>query len=287
MSKKNSSVETYGIVVRAAGTDIALLSDVSFAVREGDWIAVAGKSGSGKSTLAKALAGVVSLDEGHIERSAGGSGRMTVQLVMQNPEAQTVGETVFEDVCFGMENMGVPQAEMAARAEEALIKVGLAGFAGRSTTELSGGQKQLLAIAGALAVEASVIVFDEATSMLDPASRERILRVVRDLHEQGTAIVWITQLLDELAFADRVVVLDKGAVVFEGDPRRFFYGSAEIASYSPEQEIGCDRFGFARPFAVETARLLLERGFRLPTLPLTPEQLAEAVAAAAAEGGAS
>jgi energy-coupling factor transport system ATP-binding protein len=209
---------------------------------------------------------------------------------MQNPEAQTIGETVFEDVCFGLENRGIAPEDMAVMAEEALAKTGLAGYAGRMTNELSGGQKQLLAIAGALAAGSSVIVFDEATSMLDPASRERILGVVKELHRQGTAVVWITQLLDELAFADRVVVMDGGTAVFDGEPRQFFYDASfpvvDADDDRVKRETCCDRYGFVRPFAVETARLLIGKGFTLPKLPLTPEELAEAVAEASlAEGG--
>ncbi|WP_158560647.1 ATP-binding cassette domain-containing protein [Paenibacillus contaminans] len=366
MCKKNVFVEAVGVHVKAAGTDIPLLTDVRFAVRDGEWVAVIGKSGSGKSTLAKTLAGVIQPDAGYVTRrgrqngsSAAGTGgeavkaegdrdseiaesaegvgdaacagtggesvkseevsgaekaeraegaragstagdaenvriaqdaQHPVQLVMQNPEAQTIGETVFEDVCFGLENRGIAPEDMAVMAEEALAKTGLAGYAGRMTKELSGGQKQLLAIAGALAAGSSVIVFDEATSMLDPASRERILGVVKELHRQGTAVVWITQLLDELAFADRVVVMDGGKAVFDGEPRQFFYDASfpvvDADGDRVEHETCCDRYGFVRPFAVETARLLIGKGFTLPKLPLTPEELAEAVAEASfAEGG--
>ena len=245
---------------------------VDLTVRKGEWVALVGENGSGKSTLAKALAGVHPVSGGNIERAGGKN--TDVRIVLQNPEAQTVGDTVYEDVVFGLENRGFSPEEAARRARVALELVGLGDSAELPVERLSGGRKQLLAIAGALAVDAPVIVFDEATSMLDPAARELVLNVVLELHRREKTIIWITQLMDELAWAERVIVMKGGTVVFEGSPERFFYGEGKGESVSP-----CERFGFVPPYAVQVAAELMSRGCALPTLPLTPEQLGEAVTA--------
>lgn len=260
------------ITVTYAAAGEAVVSGLDLSIRKGEWVAVVGRSGSGKSTLAKALAGVYPVTQGAVEWADGEA--PAIQLVLQNPQAQMVGETVFEDVCFGMENCGVPSGEMADRARAVLAQVGLSGCEALAADRLSGGQKQLLAIAGAIATEAAVMVFDEATSMLDPAARERVVSVVRQLHRRGTTVVWITQLLDELAWADRVVVLERGAIVFEGSRERFFYGKEEGDGIAI-----CERLGFVPPYAVQVAAELMKRGYALSPLPVTPEELSEAVSA--------
>jgi energy-coupling factor transport system ATP-binding protein len=193
-----------------------------------------------------------------------------VQMVFQNPEAQIVGETLYEDVCFGLENRAVDPAEMPGRALAALRQVGLADKLHHPVTMLSGGQKQLLGIAGCLATEADAIVFDEATAMLDPASRERMLGVVKQLHQGGATVIWITQWLEELAYADRVIALEDGKIVYGGDPRGFFYAVAGEGS-------ACERMGFAPPYVVQVAEGLRRRGVELVGRPILPQELSEAV----------
>lgn len=245
-----------------------VLNGVDLDIREGEWVALVGRNGSGKSTLAKVLAGLLPLSRGTLEMRGG----LRPRLIFQQPEAQIVGETVFEDIAFGMENEAVDPAEMVPRAKAALHAVGLNVAPERPTRELSGGQKQLLAAAGCLALDAGVLIFDEATSMLDPQGRKRLLNVVRKLHGQGVTVVWVTQLLEETAAAERIVALDGGEVVYDGDVRGFFYGAGD----SPAS---CECLGFTPPYAVQVAKRLLQERYRLPALPISPEQLSEAVTA--------
>lgn len=245
-----------------------VLLNLDLQIATGEWVAVVGQNSSGKSTLARVLAGLCPVSRGSVQCGAPGEAA-AVQMVFQNPEAQIVGETVYEDVCFGLENRAVDPAEMPARVESALRQVGLVEKWHVPVQKLSGGQKQLLAIAGCLAMEASVLVFDEATAMLDPSSRERVLQVVQHLHQQGKTILWITQWMEELAYADRVLAIDGGKIAYDGNNRDFFHGVEET---SP-----CERLGFVLPYAVQVARGLQEQGIALQARPILPNELSKAV----------
>ncbi|MGZ4165005.1 MAG: ATP-binding cassette domain-containing protein [Tumebacillaceae bacterium] len=248
-----------------------VLIELELEIQAGEWLAVVGLNGSGKSTLGKVLAGLCPISRGTVERGGEGAAHETsVQMVFQNPEAQIVGETVYEDVCFGLENLAVDPAEMPGRAAAALLLVGLEQKMHMSVEKLSGGQKQLLGIAGCLAMEARAIVFDEATAMLDPASREHVLRVVEELHRRGKTIIWITQWMEELAYADRVVALDAGKIAFNGSNREFFYGTGGESN-------PCEQLGFVQPYAVQVAQELQKQGVTLVEQPILPNELSKAV----------
>lgn len=240
-----------------------VLRDVQLEIAAGEWVAIVGRNGSGKSTLGRVLAGLLPVSRGMCERSP-----VVVQLVFQNPDAQIVGETVWEDVCFGLENLAVPPEEMPGRVEQALRMVGLLAKKDADVATLSGGQKQLLAVAGCLAMEAEVIVFDEATSMLDPQSRARLVQVAEELHRAGRTVLWITQWMEEVARAGRVVALEEGRVAFDGTPEAFFYDGVVTP---------CEGLGFAAPYVVQVARALEQRGVALRMRPLLPEQVGDAV----------
>lgn len=246
-----------------------VLNQVRLAIGEGEWLTIVGKNGSGKSTLAKILSCRYPVHEGEVRCAL--NSLSAIQLIMQNPEAQLVGETIYEDVCFGLEQSGLSMEEVDGRARHALAIVGLADRASDPTDWLSGGQKQLLALAGALAQDADVFIFDEATSMLDPSAREMILHQARSLRQAGKTVVWITQLMDELGETDRVVVLEQGGISFEADKETFFYSDYR-SGMSP-----CAYYGFEPPYAVQVAHRLRELDVDLPGCPITPEQLALAV----------
>ncbi|WP_426448143.1 ATP-binding cassette domain-containing protein [Paenibacillus sp. S-38] len=252
-----------------------LLQDINLSVRQGEWLAVAGTNGSGKSTLARTMAGLYKPTSGtvrlHGTDAAPELGGSTIPLVFQNPDTHLLGETVYEEVRFGLEYMGLSDEEMEERVEEALRDTGLLPLAHRLVESLSGGQKQLLAAAGCLALRPPLLLFDEATSMLDPLSREALLETARRKHREGTTVVWVTQLLDELSFADRVAAVDGGRLVFCGTPGAFFY------ERSAEGTTPCERLGFEPPYAVRVARELERLGLPLRRKPLTVEELAEAV----------
>ncbi|TCP55595.1 energy-coupling factor transport system ATP-binding protein [Tumebacillus sp. BK434] len=260
--KKKLTLSGVSVAFAAPDGVHTVLTEIDLTIAQGEWVALIGQNGSGKSTLAKVLCGLCPVSKGLAEQE-----ELQVQMVFQNPEAQIVGETVYEDVCFGMENCAVPPDEMPERALAALEKVGLAPLIEQAVTTLSGGQKQLLGIAGCLAVEADVIVFDECTAMLDPASREMVLRVAQELQRQGKTLIWITQWMEELACADRVVALSGGRVAYDGTARAFFYDGV------------CAALGFVPPYAVQVAEQLQAKGVVLAGQPLTPQELSAAVGA--------
>lgn len=252
----------------AAQTSRAVLRDITLRVRRGEWLSVVGPNGSGKSILARVIGGLSPVSRGAAKRS----GRTA--LVFQNPDAQVVGDTVREDICFGLEAQSVSGHETTRRLNAALSATGLQDAADDAAWRLSGGQKQLLASAAAMALLPDTIIFDEATSMLDPLSRDRVLAIAQDLRQQGATIVWVTQWLEELAQADRVIALTDGQIVYDGAPQAFFYGNPPGVGASP-----CDRLGFTPPFVVRTARELAARRGPLPIWPQTPEELARCVEA--------
>lgn len=277
-----ASLQKATVIYRAeAGQVRQVWSNVNIDIRAGEWIVVAGPNGSGKSTLAGVLLGLCPLSDGQLIRGAGE--QAVTRGVLQIPDAQFVGDTVEEEL------QHVPQApDLApeARAElyaEALGRVGLSLPPGRTLSSLSGGQKQLLNIAAALAAKPDLLVLDEPTAMLDPAARQEVLRAVRQAHARGTTIVWITHRLEEAAEAGRVLAFHGGRVAFDGPPRDFFYGEASEADKGSSEASGesalspCERLGLEPPFVVRTALLLRQRGLRLDPLPLHADELAEAV----------
>lgn len=191
-------------------------------------IGVVGANGSGKSTFARLLNGLVLpatgtvLVDGLDTRTHVREVRRRVGFVFQDPDAQIVHPTVAEDVAYGLENQGVPPDERAARVAEVLERYGLAGHADHPAHLLSGGQKQLLAIAGVLVMRPARIVFDEPTTLLDLVNTRRVAQVVEELAQQ---VVVVTHDLDLLDGFDRVLVFDEGRVVADGPPE------ASLAAY--------------------------------------------------------
>ena len=184
-------------------------------------VGVVGANGSGKSTLARLLNGLVLPTAGQVlvdgldTRNCVREVRRRVGFVFQDPDAQIVHPTVAEDVAFGLENQGVPPAERAERVAEVLDRYGLAGHADHPAHLLSGGQKQLLAIAGVLVMRPARIVFDEPTTLLDLVNARRIAQVITALPQ---SVLVVTHDLDLLEGFDRVLVMDEGRVVEDGAP---------------------------------------------------------------------
>jgi biotin transport system ATP-binding protein len=197
-----------------------VLSDVDLRLTE-HRIGIVGANGSGKSTLARLLNGLVLPTTGQVlvdgldTRGQGAAVRRRVGFVFQDPDAQIVHPTVAEDVAYGLVNQGVPVAERTSRVTEVLERYGLAGHADHPAHLLSGGQKQLLAIAGVLVMRPQRIVFDEPTTLLDLVNTRRVARIIGELDQQA---VVVTHDLDLLADYDRVLVVDGGRVVADGPP---------------------------------------------------------------------
>ena len=191
-------------------------------------------------------------------------------MLFQNPENQLVAENVEDDIAFGLENLGWPSEEMRRRVDEMLARFRLTELRTREPHLLSGGQKQRTALAGVLAVPRRVLVLDEPTAMLDPEGRLEVLEAVRSLRADGLAVVFVTQEMDEVVGADRVVVLERGTVVYAGGVRGLF-GDAVLVR----------RLGLGLPAAGELALELASRGRLLEPLPLTLDGLVAALRGAA------
>jgi len=257
------------------GGRIEALQGLDLSIERGEFVALVGPNGSGKTTLARhfnglllptagtvRVDGLLTSDPRHVWKV-----RRRVGMVFQNPENQIVASTVEEDVAFGPENWGLPAQEIRERVDEALENIGLADYRFHPPHTLSGGQKQLAAIAGVLATRPACIVFDEPTSMLDPPSRRQVLRIIRRLNdEEGITVVLITQSMEEAAFARRVLVMDEGRILMDGPPQEVL-----------EREERLQNLGLGLPSVVEIAHRLRERGLELPTGLLTVEALARAL----------
>ena len=228
---EQAHIKTEGLCYRYEPEAPDAVKDVSFSIPKGQFVAVLGHNGSGKSTLAKLLnglflptagqalvAGMDTRDEQHtwdIRRCAG--------MVFQNPDNQLVATQVYDDVAFGLENIGVPAGQMPQRIREALQMTNMLDMKDRAPHLLSGGQKQRVAIAGILAMQPEALILDEATAMLDPQGRKEVLETVLRLNkEQGITVVWITHFMEEAARAQRVMVMDHGRVAMDGTPREIF-----------------------------------------------------------------
>lgn len=213
-----------------------ILDDVSFHVKPGEWLSIVGHNGSGKSTTARLIDGLLVAESGHIivdgqelTEDNVWEIRNKIGMVFQNPDNQFVGATVEDDVAFGLENKGVPYEEMASRVQEALEFVGMSEFKDREPARLSGGQKQRVAIAGIIAMRPSILILDEATSMLDPEGRQELIQSIKDIRQQyGMTVLSITHDLDEVAMSNRVLVLKQGKVESISSPRELFSRGSEL-----------------------------------------------------------
>ena len=148
--------------------------------------------------------------------------RSRAGMVFQNPDNQMVAALVEDEAAFAPENLGIEPEEIRRRVDEALKTVGLGGYEQRAAANLSGGEKQRLAIAGVLAMEPEIIILDEATSMLDPKGRREVMNTISRLNENGTTVVYITHHMEEALTAKRVVVMDKGRILLDGTPGEVF-----------------------------------------------------------------
>ena len=257
------------------GEETPTLKGVTLDVHKGEWLSIVGHNGSGKSTLAKMLNGLLLPNEGAVYVSQYTTGlsddiweiRRLVGMVFQNPDNQFVGTSVQDDIAFGLENFGVPRDEMVKRINESIERVGMEAFLNQEPHQLSGGQKQRVAIAGILAQKPSVIVLDEATSMLDPIGRIEVIETVRELNEkEGITVISITHDLEEALSADRVVVMKMGEKAAEGVPEDIFQQRELLKSA-----------GLDLPFSLKLSEALRQQGVELDKSYLTQEELVNAL----------
>lgn len=207
-----------------------VLEQISFNIKPGEFVAIVGANGCGKSTMAKLINGLVLPKDGSVKFNNLNTSNEEdlvhiheqVGLVFQNPEDQFITTTVMDEILFGLENIRVPREEMLDRLHQALKSVHMEGYLEAMPHELSGGQKQRIAIAAILAMRPQMIVFDEATSMLDPVGREQIVSIMTELHRQGMTIIHITHHMEEVLSAERMLLLHQGRLEYDGDPLTFF-----------------------------------------------------------------
>jgi len=239
-----------------------VLDDVNLTVGKGEFVAVLGHNGCGKSTLAKHFNGLLLPSGGMVyidgmdtkQEEYFQEIRRNVGMVFQNPDNQIVATVVEEDVAFAPENLGVPSEEIRRRVDEALKTVGMEAYAKRSTSQLSGGQKQRVAIAGILAMRPRCIIFDEATSMLDPEGRKDIIAAMKKLNkENGITVITITHYMSEAVEADRIIVLNKSKIIGDGTPKDIFSDVKMLNSVS-----------LASPQITQLSEMLIDDGFPFP-----------------------
>lgn len=207
-----------------------VIKDVSFEIPKGSYTTIVGHNGSGKSTIAKLLIGLLKAKSGEIKILGNTLNEENVYLlrnhvgiVFQNPDNQFIGSTVADDIAFGLENHCVPQEQMQAIIEDVAARVNMSNFLDSEPTKLSGGQKQRVAIAGILAIEPDIIIFDESTSMLDPQGKASINEQIQKLHdERNITILSITHDMEEVAQSEYVIVLKDGKVEMQGTPKQIF-----------------------------------------------------------------
>lgn len=249
------------------------IDGVDVDIKKGDFVAVLGHNGSGKSTLAKHVNGLLLPTEGTVwvgdmdtrDEEHIWDVRKTAGMVFQNPDNQIIGNIVEEDVGFGPENIGVPTEEIWKRVEESLKAVGMTAYRLQSPNKLSGGQKQRVAIAGVMAMKPECIILDEPTAMLDPNGRREVIRTIHELNRaEGITVLLITHYMEEAIEADRIIVMDDGRIVMDGQPREIFSRVKELKSH-----------GLDVPQVTELAWELKEAGMPLTDGILSREELVE------------
>lgn len=233
------------------------IDNVSFSVEEGSYTTIVGHNGSGKSTIAKLImgllesaSGAITIDGIALNNENLAKIRSRIGIVFQNPDNQFIGATVRDDIAFGLENHCVEPSMMDEIIDTNAALVKMSDFMDQEPTHLSGGQKQRVAIAGVLAMKPKLLIFDEATSMLDPDGKDEIKKVIMKLHKESSlTILSITHDIDEVASSDYVVALDQGKVVLTGTPQEVF-----------QQEKKLKEMKLDIPFSLKIADELKKRG---------------------------
>jgi len=218
---------------------IQALRDISMQIHQGEHIVILGHNGSGKSTLARHCNALLVPDSGRVlvagldtqDDTKRRAIRERVGIIFQNPDNQIIATVVEDDISWGLAIRGWPAPLIHERVEEAMEAVGITQLRHLPPHKLSGGQRQRLAIAGILALRPQCIIADEATSMLDPFSRQELTKLLSQLNrEHGITIVQVTHLLEEVLYADRIVVIEQGRVILEVTPTQLFSDLTRLQS---------------------------------------------------------
>lgn len=263
------------------GESIPVFEQANIELKEGEWTAILGCNGCGKSTLVRLMNGLLPLQNGNLSVNGINAGNHANKwelckicgMVFQNPDNQFVSSVLEEDIAFGLENAQVPEREVTSKVKAALELVGLEGYEKRSPSSLSGGQKQRAALAGVLALNTEILIFDEATSMLDPKGRREVLAEMKKLRDCGKTVVMITHDVEEAVLADQVILMgcpngqkNPNTVLAQGSVREILTDSRLLI-----------QVGIVPPMAVRMYEDLKLAGIELNRCPLTKEELAEAL----------
>lgn len=263
------------------GESIPVFEQANIELKEGEWTAILGCNGCGKSTLVRLMNGLLPLQNGNLSVNGINAGNHANKwelcrvcgMVFQNPDNQFVSSVLEEDIAFGLENAQVPEREVTSKVKAALELVGLEGYEKRSPSSLSGGQKQRAALAGVLALNPEILIFDEATSMLDPKGRREVLAEMKKLRDCGKTVVMITHDVEEAVLADQVILMgcpngqkNPNTVLAQGSVREILTDSRLLI-----------QVGIVPPMAVRMYEDLKLAGIELNRCPLTKEELAEAL----------
>jgi len=249
------------------------LDGIDLQIREGEYLVLLGHNGSGKSTLARHCNALLLPDRGHVLVAGMNTRdvalqrrvRETVGMIFQHPDNQIIATIVEDDVAWALSVRGLPAPLIVERVNEALEAVGIAHLRKQAPQSLSGGQRQRLAIAGVLALRPRCIIADEATSQLDPLSRQEIIALLQRLHrEYGLTIIHVTHLLEEAVQAERILVMERGRIIMQGTPTTLFSDLARLRALQ-----------LAVPEPLELASRLRAAGFPIARSALTIEEIAE------------
>lgn len=272
-----------GVRLNYPGAGRAALDGIDLSIGTGEAVAIVGPSGSGKTSMLRLTDALLRPTDGTVLVDGLDTSldaniwevRRRVGLIFQNPDNQLVSTTVERELAFGMENLGLPQAEIVGRVEDALTRFRLEELRQRAPHRLSGGEKQRVAIAAVIAMRPSCLLLDEPTSLLDAAGRREVWRILDELRTDAErTVVHVTQFPEEIAFSSRVLVVLSGRVVFDGTPEELF---------AEDTDLGC--WGLRRPAAMGMARELRACGYRIPERTATLDGLVEALSVSGSRGG--
>lgn len=274
------SVEVKNLTYQYPTDEKKILKDVSFKVKKGEFCSIVGANGSGKTTLCNAIRGFApKFYKGTMEGQVLINGRdiaeeeigdlaTEIGFVFQNPFTQISGvaDTVYDELAYGLENLGVDPEEIHQRVEKILKVTKTEEFRDRNPYQLSGGQQQRVALAAILVMEQDILVIDEPTSQLDPQSTNDVFDIIQVMKEMGKTIILVEHKMEEVAkYSDHIIVMDEGKIVLEGTPKEVFTSEE------------CEKYRLRLPECTAIGKYLIKEGVCLPEIPITVEDAVEKI----------